>query len=423
MDINETNKTNIEICENLYKSNLISYDDYLECTGSDEKSLASRNIIDSDIHKFGYKSNENVNDIYQERIYIYHVDAENTPQYLAVLDDNVALTSGGIYNQDNSIFEIEKTGKSAVSIKHLASGMYLAFDVLNNKIHLTPDTKITNNITLQVFKVNGIMKYKFIIKKKTDNKEHIYYININKETGMLTISQEAVDFFWNIETIEVIETPELDQIINTAMKNINNFKNKLKEYYIVNNKIHILEKLKTHINDSVDKVFDEFKAIQFSNEFDIKLNQINYSKQETKQLLNENEMIIINGRISSLQQEKTIIHNDLKILMNDVVNSLNEIQSKTKELDDMSLHTKKEITKYNNTLMNNNILIDSDEFLNKTKKQQKEIVKSNINKTINQKMNRKETITNFSLLSIIVVLGLSIISLFAYKLFNIQKRN
>jgi hypothetical protein len=416
--------TEKDICTNLYKEGLITYDKYLDCING---SINVRAPDMSDMHKYAIQTSdfEKVN-IYDKQINIYSSVNEGEHLYLSVinnksdLDDKdtfiLTLTSG-IIDKENTIFIIEKTSNNKASIKNYKTNKYITFDILNSTIGLTDKRKNKTDFIIKTYIISGLTKYKFIL-LKNDGSESEFNLIINKD-DKLSIERNS-NFYWYIENLENVSISELDLILAEISELKTEYNKILYKYYYLTSKKSALEYIINSVEENIDNIFSILEELQSSSTIEISIAQLEVSKVDTNSILNDSQITLIRNKISEINDEIDITLADLEMYknnFNEKIEKLNEhIYTKNEELTQI----KEKIKLYNRTLINNNIIVDSSTFFNSDNENTKAILKSQINRDVANIFNGKKTRVNVYYIIIIIILLLIIILQLSSKLLFIN---
>jgi hypothetical protein len=407
--------TEQDICSNLYKEGLITYDKYLDCIG-DTSALRTANI--SDMHKYAISSNElNKRNIYDKQVYIYNSTVIE-PLYLSVIDGEKLTLTSGIINKDDASFIIEKTGDSIVSIKNYTTNKYIKYDIPSLSVSLSDNRNNKTDFTMKTYLVSSLTKYKFIL-LKNDGSETDYSLVINKD-NKLVIEKES-DFYWDIENLEHIDISELDTLLLEINEIKRLYNETLEKYNYLYGKKSALEYIINSINENMRKIFSVLLQLQRNMIINITERQLEISKRDTLLLLDEKQIQVINNKIKTIEDELAITLADLEMYNNQIIEKTVQMVYKieTKSIEIQKI--KQQVSAYNNTLMNNNIVVDINSFLNSNDENSKEILKSEINKEVANTFNNKKTRFNLFYMIIICILILVIILQLTSKLLSIKK--
>lgn len=415
MNIDETEIESKELCKNLYKSNLITIQEYNNCIGKDDYV---REMNFTDQHKYGLPASLTDISIFNKRVQIYSDNKNNDILFLSVSNEaNLGLTNG-IFKLDDNIFEIIKESDKAVIVKHISSNKYLSYSIPDNKLYLTDTSKINSLFGISSFIVNDIINYKLEILKLGESETGMF-LGINDENELDIVND---DFYWNIDIVETIETPELDN----GLDNYNLLKKQITEvteqYSTVNDKITILKESVSYILNSVEEIFMKMKINQYNNNINISQQQLNRSREETIEYLKQNQIMELNGEIEILENEKQSLVEQFNILKADIEREIENIKKQSADIDQKNNEMLNEINKYNNTLMHNNIVINVDDYLHNDQINNLKLIKSQINNDVSNKFKNKKNRQNILFVSVIALLSLAIVVLFASKLLMIQKQ-
>lgn len=400
---NETNTESTMICDKLYKDGTITYNKYLECVGLTD---IIRTADISDNHKYGLNGDTTAQNIFNERVYIYHEDNDVGNLYLSVLSNDILLLNG-LLNPSDSQFEIRKTSPSTVNIYHITTDQYLGYSLNNNEFNLilTPNNTINNEFVLSSYIQNGINKFKIHLVKPSDKSESnntIIIDNTGNNNNKLTISTDD-NFVWYIN--EVQDTPHNNN--DTLTNNITTIKNKyinsVKNYIDIKNKIDILENTKKHIKNTIDNIFDIYYTMQKNNKIAITNATITNNYNTTLNHLNNKEFADINNIIEQLETEQCNNIKDIDLYKNNINQLLNNIIVEIDNINEKTKTIKKHIQQYNTTLLNNNIIINVDDIINSDDINNNRLVRAEINKNVANHINNTKTKYNFVFMSVIVL--------------------
>ena len=416
MDLKSTISENNDICENLYKSNLISFDKFLDCTGQTE---AHRVANISDNHKYAVSNTDitTAENIFDKRVYIYNkIAAENDELYIAIVNNKPTLTTG-VFNPLENTFIIEKTSPTTIALKHLSTGKYISYDIPKLELSLTNRKSIKTDIATQTFIIDGMIRFKFNL-LGAGGVQSDYSLIINND-GMLAI-EKASNETWFIDIIKDFNTTELDELLKKINDAIDEYNKTLVNYYINKQKTEILTNTKSYLSNTVNDIFDEYRTLQRNNKINITPSDITNFLRFTQHNLEENQISTIDEKLGGLKANMDTIKKDLDLHKTDIELLLSDIDIAIDENKERATEINKAVEKYNAALLHNNIMIDLDKYISSDEKQQLEILKSEINSDVKNKTHKKKTKINAVYISIIVLLSLIIIIQLAWKVLKIS---
>lgn len=399
MDIKEIKDKTSNFCNKLYKNNEITYEELRKCLGNTNEIYQVSNT--ADIHRYGVKnSGANNSNIENNLIYIYnYIDGKKN--YITANSTKLSLLDG-VYVKNDATFIIERNGGEYV-IKNMGSNKYITYNGTTGELSL--EDKITSNSQMKIFSYTN---------NENENMYKLVFAKFNKvlgiENDILTLFRNEEEQYWSIEVQpDGVVIYEFDLLLEEVSLIVNEYKKISDEYRVLFNKLEILQNLNGHIISTYNNIFDVLYDYQSSNKISVSRYGLDKAKDDNLTLYEQNTKYLINEKIAATQQELVEIKNKLQELQIQYDEKVLVITKKIETTKTDTENIEKEIIKFNKLLENNNVFIDIDAYEQSNLKNKNELLKSEINKSVDDIRNGNKTRTNIYFNIVICALILVII--------------
>lgn len=399
MDIKEIKEKTSDFCNKLYKNNEITYEELRKCLGNANDIYQVNNT--ADIHRYGV-NNTGANDsnVENKLIYIYNYN-DNKKNYITANDAKLSLLDG-VYVKNDATFIIERNGGDYV-IKNMGSNKYITYNGTTGKLSL--EDKITSDTQIKIFSYTN---------EENENIYKFVFAKVNRvigiENDMLSLFRNEEEHYWNIEVQpEGMIIYEFDFLLEEVALIVKEHAKLSNEYRILFNKLNILQNLNAHIISTYNNVFDVLYDYQSSNKISVARYSLEKAKNDNLTLYEQNTKYLINEKINAIQQELVEIKNKLQELQIQYDEKVQIVTNKIETTKKDTSNIENEIIKFNKLLENNNVFIDINEYEQSTLKNKNELLKTEINKSVDDIRNGNKTRSNIYFNVIICTLILVII--------------
>lgn len=406
MDIEEIQEKTTEFCQKLYKNNEISYEELKKCLGEENKVYQT--VVNADKHRFAVKGDGTASNFENNLIYIYHYE-DGKKQYITASSTSLTLNDG-VYVKDDATFIIEKVTAGNYALKNMGSSKYATYDGLTGKLSL--EDKITSNAHLKIFSYTN------------EENENMYKLVFSKYNKVLGIENNDVlklynidnDYTWNFEIQpEGIVIYEFDPILDEIAIIVEEYERLSYEYKVLYTKLEILKNLNSHILSVYNNVFDILYNYQSGNQISISRYSLEKAKDDNLLLYEETKKYLIDEKIIATEREMTKIKNKLQEYAIQYDEKVQIITNKTNDVVNETENIESQIAKFNKLLENNNVFIDVNKFEESKLKDKNNLLKAEINKSVDEIKNGSRTRTNLYFNIVIGALLLVIIAQLVMK--------